>query len=255
VRLLLVEDDPRMASLLARGLRAESYAVDVAASAEDARWLARENPYDLVVLDVMLPDGDGLELCRSLRAEGCWAPVLVLTARGAVADRVRGLDAGADDYLVKPFAFEELLARLRALARRGAHERPPVLRVGALELDPATRQVRVAGRPVSLSPREFALLELFMRRPGEVLSRREILDHVWDWAYEGISNIVDVYVRYLRAKLGRGPGIPTIETVRGAGYVLRSESSTAAGLEGEEDPHPTAADRPRGGSPERLLVP
>ena len=221
MRLLLVEDDPRLAGLLQRGLRGEGYAVDVSATVDEGRWLAKENPYDALIFDVMLPDGDGFGLCRELRQAGDWTPVLMLTARDAVADRVQGLDAGADDYLVKPHSFDELAARVRALIRRGARERPAVLRVGTLTLDPASRSVTAGGRRLELTPKEFALLELFMRHPGEVLPRREILDHVWDWAYDGTSNVIDVYVRYLRQKLGDGPGQPVIEAVRGVGYSLR----------------------------------
>ena len=221
LRLLLVEDDTRLAGLLLRGLRAEGYAVDVAATAEEARWLATENPFDVLILDVMLPDGDGFTLCQGLRRAGNWTPVLMLTARDSVNDRVRGLDAGADDYLVKPHSFAELAARVRALVRRGRPERPAVLSVGSLSLDPATHGVRVDGRPVAVSAKEFALLELFMRQADRVLSRSEILDHVWDWAYDGTSNVIDVYVRYLRQKIGEGPGVPRIETVRGVGYSLR----------------------------------
>jgi two-component system, OmpR family, response regulator len=221
VRLLVVEDDTRLAGLVQRGLRGEGHAVDVAGTVEDGRWLAGVNPYDLLVIDVLLPDGDGFSLCRELRQANNWTPVLMLTARDAVADRVQGLDAGADDYLVKPYSFDELAARVRALVRRGNHERPAILALGALLLDPASRKVTAAGRDVELSPKEFALLELFMRHAGEVLGRSEILDHVWDWAYDGASNVIDVYVRYLRQKLGTGGGVPQIETVRGIGYVLR----------------------------------
>ena len=221
MRLLLVEDDTRLAGLLLRGLRAEGYAVDVAATAEEARWLATENPFDVLIFDVMLPDGDGFALCQELRQAGNWTPVLMLTARDSVNDRVRGLDAGADDYLVKPHSFAELAARVRALVRRGRPERPAVLSVGSLSLDPATHGVRVDGQPVAVSAKEFALLELFMRQADRVLSRSEILDHVWDWAYDGTSNVIDVYVRYLRQKIGEGPGVPRIETVRGVGYSLR----------------------------------
>jgi len=221
VRLLLVEDDTRLAGLLLRGLRAEGYAVDVAGTVEEARWLATENPFDVLIFDVMLPDGDGFTLCQELRQAGNWTPVLMLTARDSVNDRVRGLDAGADDYLVKPHSFAELAARVRALVRRGRAERPAVLSVGNLVLDPATHDVRVDGRPVTVSAKEFALLELFMRQSDRVLSRTEILDHVWDWAYDGTSNVIDVYVRYLRQKIGEGPGVPRIETVRGVGYALR----------------------------------
>ncbi len=221
MRLLIVEDDTRLGGLLKRGLAAEGYAVDAVGTAEDARYMAIENDYDGIVLDVMLPDGDGIEVCHDMRAAGRWSPVIILTARDAVEDRVRGLDVGADDYLVKPFSFAELAARLRALVRRGAHERPSVIRVGAIELDPAARAIRIDGRELELTLREYSLLELLVRRAGQVLSRTEIIEHVWDWAYDGASNVVDVYVRYLRIKLGEGPGIPVIETVRGVGYRLR----------------------------------
>ncbi len=222
LRLLLVEDDTRLAGLLLRGLHGEGYAVDAADTAQEARWLATENPYDVLIFDVMLPDGDGFTLCEELRRAGNWTPVLMLTARNAVSDRVRGLDAGADDYLVKPHSFAELAARVRALVRRGRPERPAQLEAGSLVLDPATHEATAGGRPLDLAPKEFALLELFMRRNGQVLTRSEILDHIWDWAYDGMSNVVDVYVRYLRQKIGTGPGLPRIETVRGVGYVLRA---------------------------------
>jgi two-component system OmpR family response regulator len=219
---LVVEDETKMASLLRRALEREGYAVDVAGTGEDALWLGTENNYDAIVLDVMLPPPDGFEVCRKLRARGRWAPVLLLTARDAVEDRVAGLDAGADDYLAKPFSFAELYARLRALTRRGARERPATLTVGDLVLDPAAHLVCRDGRPVDLSPKEFALLELFMRHPGEVLTRTQMLEHVWDFAYDGRSNVVDVYVRYLREKVDRPFGRESIETVRGVGYRLRS---------------------------------
>ena len=217
MRVLIVEDDLRMASLVRRGLTGEGLAADVAASGEDALGLAQAHPYDAIVLDVMLPGLDGFETCRRLRGSGVWTPVLMLTARDAVEDRVAGLDSGADDYLVKPFAFAELLARLRALARRGEGERPAVLAVGDLRLDPATRGVRRGETPIVLSTKEFALLEIFMRRPGQVLSRLELLEHAWDFAYENRSNVVDVYIRRLRRKIGPD----AVETVRGAGYRLR----------------------------------
>jgi two-component system OmpR family response regulator len=229
MRLLVVEDDARLADQLRRGLKAEGYAVDVAGNAEDARWFATENAYDAIVLDIGLPDGDGLALCADLRAARRWAPILILTARHAVPDRVRGLDAGADDYVLKPFSFTELAARIRALIRRGARERPTVIKVGSLELDPAQRTVRQNGRRITLPMREFSLLDLLMRRADEVLTRAEILEHVWDWAYEGTSNVVDWNVMALRQRLGKAPGMPRIETVRGVGYVLRSTGSVAEG--------------------------
>ena len=222
MRVLVVEDEEKMARLLERGLEEEGYAVDVARDGGEALWLGEETPYDAVILDLMLPDADGFEVCRRLREGGRWAPVLMLTARGAVTDRVHGLDAGADDYLTKPFSFEELLARLRALLRRGAGERPSVLRVGELTLDPATREVRRGDRSIDLTPKEFSLLEYLMRHPGQVLSRTEIREHVWDFAYEGDSNVIDVYIRYLREKVDRPFDRASIETVRGAGYRIRA---------------------------------
>jgi two-component system OmpR family response regulator len=224
MRVLVVEDEVKMAGLLKRALEEEGYAVDVAARGEDALWLGTENPYDAIVLDLMLPDLDGFEVSRKLREAGRWSPVLMLTARDAVADRVAGLDAGADDYLTKPFSFAELLARLRALMRRGAGERPSVLRVGDLELDPARRTVSRDGTSIDLTAREFALLEYLMRHPGEVLTRTQLIEHVWDFAYEGDSNVVDVYIRYLRNKVDRPFGNVSIRTVRGAGYRLEQET-------------------------------
>jgi two-component system, OmpR family, response regulator len=223
MRLLIVEDDVKMAALVRRGLAEEGAAVDVARSGEDALWMAASAPYDAVVLDVMLPGIDGFETCRRLRADGVWTPVLLLTARDAVEDRVAGLDGGADDYLTKPFSFAELSARLRALVRRGAKERPAVLEAGDLRLDPATRQAWRGGERIELSTKEFALLEAFMRRPGEVLSRLDLLEHAWDFGYENRSNVIDVYVRYLREKVDRPFGVKSIETVRGAGYRLRAD--------------------------------
>jgi two-component system OmpR family response regulator len=223
VRILVVEDELKMASLLRRGLAEEGHAVDLARSGNDAVWMAQATEYDAIVLDLMLPGVDGIEVCRRVRESGVWAPVLMLTARDAVADRVAGLDAGADDYLPKPFSFAELLARLRALARRGAVERPAVLEVGDLRLDPATHQTWRGATEIHLSAKEFALLETFMRRPGHVLSRLQLLEHAWDYAYENRSNVVDVYVRYLRDKIDRPFGRASLETVRGAGYRLRKD--------------------------------
>ena len=224
MRVLIVEDELKMASLVRRGLVEDGHVADVAGTGEDAIWMAQAHPYDAVVLDVMLPGLDGFETCRELRREGVWAPVLMLTARDGVDDRVAGLDAGADDYLVKPFSFAELLARLRALARRGAVERPTELEVDGLRLDPAKRRVWRGEQEIRLSPKEFALLEAFMRRPGQVLSRYQLLEHAWDFAYESRSNVVDVYVRYLREKVDRPFGTSSLETVRGVGYRLREEA-------------------------------
>jgi two-component system OmpR family response regulator len=223
MRVLIVEDELKMAALLQRGLRENGVAADVAEVGEDAVWMAGATEYDAIVLDVMLPGIDGFEVCRRLRDDGVRSPVLMLTARDAVDDRVRGLDTGADDYLVKPFSFAELSARLRALVRRGPVESAPVLCVGDLSLDPSTRQVRRGSAEISLSAREFALLETLMRHPGHVLDRLQLLDHVWDGDYENRSNVIDVYIRYLREKVDRPFGVVSIETVRGAGYRLRAD--------------------------------
>ncbi len=223
MRVLIVEDELRMASLIRRGLTNEGLAADVAEKGEDALWMARAHEYDVIVLDVMLPGISGFETCRRLRNSGVWAPVLMLTARDSVEDRVAGLDTGADDYLVKPFAFAELLARLRALARRGELERPSVLQVGDLRLDPATHEVWRGDAEIELSAKEFALLETFMRRPGEVLSRVQLLEHAWDFAYENRSNVIDVYVGHLRRKIDEPFDRRSLETVRGAGYRLRRD--------------------------------
>jgi two-component system OmpR family response regulator len=221
MRALVVEDEVKMAALIRRGLVEEGYAADVARTGEEALWMARATPYDAIVLDVMLPGRDGMEVCRSLRESGVWSPILMLTARDGVEDKVSGLDIGADDYLSKPFSFAELLARLRALTRRGPSERPAVLEVGTLRLDPATRQAWRGETEVDLSAKEFALLETFMRNAGDVLTRLDLLEHAWDYGYENRSNVVDVYVRYLRAKIDRPFGVDSIETVRGVGYRLR----------------------------------
>src|SRR6201988_2412586 len=223
MRVLVVEDEPRMARLLKRGLEEEGHAVDSAADGPEGLWLATQNPYAAIVLDVMLPGLDGFELCRKLRAAGVWPPVLMVTARDAVDDRVRGLDAGADDYLVKPFSLLELAARLRALARRDDRARPAVLAVGALNLDPASKRAWRGRTELQLSPKEFSLLELFLRHPGAVLTRSQILDAAWDFAYDGTSNVVDQYVTYLRKKIDVPFGRRDLETVRGMGYRLRQE--------------------------------
>jgi two-component system OmpR family response regulator len=225
MRVLVVEDDVRMAAAIRRGLQAETIVADVATRGEDALWMVGATEFDAVVLDVMLPGIDGFETCRRLRETGVWAPIIMLTARDSIEDRVQGLDQGADDYLVKPFSLAELLARLRALARRSPVERPTVLEVGDLRLDPATRQVWRGEHEISLSPKEFALMETFMRRAGEVLSRYQLLDLAWDYEYENRSNVVDVYVRYLREKIDRPFGVTSLETVRGAGYRLRQDGS------------------------------
>jgi two-component system, OmpR family, response regulator len=221
MRALVVEDEVKMAALIRRGLVEEGYAADVARTGEEALWMARATRYDAIVLDVMLPGRNGLEVCRSLRESGVWSPILMLTARDGVEDKVSGLDSGADDYLSKPFSFAELLARLRALTRRGPSERPAVLEVGTLRLDPATRQAWRGDAEIDLSAKEFALLETFMRNAGDVLTRLDLLEHAWDYGYENRSNVVDVYVRYLRAKIDRPFGVDSIETVRGVGYRLR----------------------------------
>ncbi|GAA4617122.1 two-component system response regulator TcrA [Actinoallomurus liliacearum] len=222
MRLLLVEDDPAMAATLQRALRGEGYAVDAVAGGTDALWSVSEIDYDVVVLDAMIPAPDGFEVCRRMREQGRWTPVLMLTARDAVPDRVRGLDAGADDYLTKPFALEELSARLRALIRRDPADRPAVLRVADLTLDPSTRSVRRGDVDIRLSPKEFELLHELMRRPDQILSRTHLIDHVWDFAYEGGSNVVDVYIRYLRDKVDRPFARDTIRTSRGVGYRIDS---------------------------------
>ncbi len=218
MRVLLVEDDIKLASMVRRGLRGDGTAVDVATKGEDALWMAGSTMYDAILLDVMLPGIDGFETCRRMRADGIWSPVLMLTARDSVEDRVAGLDGGADDYLTKPFSFTELRARLRALVRRGGTERPVVLEVGKFRLDPAAKRVWKAESEVALSPKEFALLEVLMRSPDEALSRFHLLEHAWEYEYENRSNVIAVYVNYLRNKLGAD----AIETVRGVGYRLNS---------------------------------
>jgi two-component system OmpR family response regulator len=223
VRVLVVEDDVRMAAAIRRGLRFEGLVVDIAADGEAALRTVGAVDYDAIVLDVMMPGLDGFQTCEQLRRDGVWVPVLMLTARDAVEDRVRGLDGGADDYLTKPFSLAELTARLRALVRRGPSERPTVLEAGELRLDPSTREVWRGDAEIQLSAREFALLETFMRRPGHVLTQTQLLEAAWDLGYEQRSNVVEVYVRYLRQKIDRPFGVESIETVRGAGYRLRKD--------------------------------
>jgi two-component system OmpR family response regulator len=222
MRVLIVEDEPKLAALIRAGLRERGFAVDHSDNGEDVLWMAGSTPYDAIVLDVMLPGIDGFEVCRRLRADEVWTPILMLTARDAIEDRVSGLDGGADDYLTKPFAFAELEARLRAMTRRGEEPRPAILESGDLVLDPAARTVRRATSEIDLSPIEFAMLETFMRHPGRALSRLQLLEHVWDGEYENRSNVVDVYVRYLRAKIDEPFGADSIETVRGIGYRWRA---------------------------------
>jgi DNA-binding response OmpR family regulator len=220
VRILVVDDDKHLARAVKRGLEAEGFAVDVAFDGSEGEWLATENPYDAMVLDVMLPGRNGYELCELLREAGNWTPILMLTAKNGVDDEARALDTGADDYLAKPFAYVVLVARLRALLRRGRDARPAVLEAGDLRLDPAAHQVRRGRQAVELTPRQFSLLEFLMRRPGEVLSKRVILEHVWDFAFEGDPNIVEVYVRQLRKRIDEPFGKACLQTVRGAGYRL-----------------------------------
>jgi two-component system OmpR family response regulator len=228
MRVLVVEDSAKMAGLLKLGLEREGYAVDVTASAVDAVWLACEHGYDAMVLDVILDaagqQADGFEVCRQLRQAGCWVPVLMVTARDAVRDRVSGLDAGADDYLPKPFHLPEFLARVRALIRRGAEARPAVLTVGDLSLDPARHEVRRAASLIGLTRTEFALLEYLMRHAGEALTRQRLIEHVWDYAFDGDPRIVDVYVRALREKIDRPYRRSSLQTVRGTGYRIHDDA-------------------------------
>ncbi len=224
MRLLVVEDEPGIAAFLKQGLTEEGYAVDVAEDGDQGVEFALSAPYDAIVLDLLLPRKNGWEVCAELRRRSIRTPILMLTARGAVEDRVRGLDTGADDYLLKPFAFPELLARLRALLRRPAISLPTRLQVRNLTLDPVTRRVERAGRPIELTPREFSLLELFMRHPGQVLSRTQIAEHVWDYNFYHQSNVVDVYVRYLRKKIDEGFRPRLIHTVRGVGYKMEARA-------------------------------
>jgi two-component system, OmpR family, response regulator len=227
MRVMLVEDDVRMAAAIRRGLRREGIVAELATGGIEALELASETEFDAAILDVMLPDLDGFETCRRLRERGLWTPVIMLTARDAVEDRVRGLNEGADDYLTKPFSLAELLARLRALTRRVPLERPAALRVGDLTLDPATRRVTRGETEVELTPREFSLLETFMRRPGQVLSQTQLLDSIWEGESSERSNVVEVYVRYLRHKIDRPFAVVSIETARGVGYRLRKDGGAS----------------------------
>ena len=223
MRVLIVEDQVRLAGLLRRALRGAGEAADVAVRGEDALWMASSTRYDAILMDVMLPGIDGFEACRRLREDGVWTPILMLTARGAIEDRVAGLDGGADDYVAKPFDLAELMARLRALARRGEIERPAQPRVGGLRIDPASRRAWRGEEEIELSSKEFALLEVFMRSPDVVLSRYDLLEAAWDSGYENRSNVISVHIRALREKIDRPFGLHSIETVRGAGYRLRSD--------------------------------
>ena len=223
MRVLVVEDEKRLAAGLKKGLEAEGFAADVALDGTDGLWMAREHPYDAIVLDIMLPGVNGYRICATLREEGNWTPILMLTAKDGEFDEAEALDTGADDYLTKPFSSVVLVARLRALIRRGAGERPTVLSAGDLRYDPAARRAWRGDVEVSLTARETALLEFLLRRKGDVVSKTEILDHVWDYGFEGDLNIVEVYVRHLRNKLDRPFGRSAIETVRGAGYRLEAD--------------------------------
>jgi two-component system OmpR family response regulator len=220
MRVLVVDDEKGLARGLKRGLEAEGFAVDVALTGADGLWMAKENPYDAIVLDIMLPGINGYKVCAELRESGVWTPILMLTAKDGDLDEAEALDIGADDYLTKPFSFVVLVARVRAMLRRGAHERPPVVEVGDLRVDPAARRCRRGETPIELTTREFSLLEYLVRNAGTVVSKREILDHVWDYDFEGEPNIVEVYIGRLRRKIDVPFGRSSIETVRGAGYLM-----------------------------------
>ena len=220
MRVLVVEDEKRLAAGLKKGLEAEGFATDVALNGTDGLWMAREHPYGVIVLDIMLPGINGYRVCATLREEGIWTPILMLTAKDGELDEAEALDTGADDYLTKPFSYVVLVARLRALIRRGTRERPAILEAGDLRFDPGSRKAWRAGIEVDLTAREMALLEFLLRRKGDVLAKREILEHVWNYDFEGDPNIVEVYVRHLRNKLDRPFARGAFETVRGAGYRL-----------------------------------
>jgi DNA-binding response OmpR family regulator len=222
MRILVVDDDRRLSAVIKRGLLEEAYAVDLAYDGEEGEYMAEVNPYDLIILDIMLPGKDGIEICRDLRAKKVNTPILMLTAKDTVEDRVKGLDVGADDYLVKPFAFNELLARVRAMLRREGMSKSPELRVGDLTLDTLTRQVRRGERPVELTTKEYVILEYFMRHPNVVVTRTMIEEHAWDYDFDSLSNLVDVYIRRLRRKIDNEGEDSLIQTVRGAGYRLKA---------------------------------
>ncbi len=224
MKILVVEDEVRVSQFMQKGLREEGHAVDVAADGEEGGFLAEVNDYDLIILDLMLPKKNGLVMCREIRDRGVSTPVLMLTARDSVEDRVRGLDAGADDYLVKPFAFEELLARVRALLRRSSETRSPILTLADLELDPMSRMVKRAGKGIRLTTKEYALLEYMMRNPRKVLSRTLIGEHVLDMNFDPESNVIDVYISHLRAKIDRDFDPPLLYTLRGQGYILTDQA-------------------------------
>ena len=225
VRILVVEDEQHLAAGLKKGLDAEGFAADIAATGTDGLWMARENTYDAIVLDIMLPGINGFKICSTLREEGNWTPILMLTAKDGDLDEAEALDLGADDYLTKPFSYVVLIARLRALLRRGAPERPSVLEADDLRLDPSSRRVWRRGQEIHLTARETSLLEFLLRRTGEVVSKRDVLDHVWDYDFEGDPNIVEVYIRHLRNKLDRPFDRASIQTVRGSGYRLVAEKT------------------------------
>ena len=227
MKILVVEDEQRVAQFIQKGLKEEGHAVDCAYDGEEGGFLAEVNEYDLIILDLMLPKKSGLTVCAEIRDRGVSTPVLMLTARDAVQDKVRGLDAGADDYLTKPFVFEELLARVRALLRRGSESKAPVLKILDLELDPMSRRVLRGGKPIRLTTKEYALLEYMMRNPDRVLSRTRIGEHVWDMNFDPESNVIDVYVSHLRNKVDKGFKVPLIHTLRGQGYMLTEDAPPA----------------------------
>ena len=248
MRLLLVEDDARIARFVAKGLREHAYAVDVVANGDDALYQAAINTYDLIVLDVMIPGRDGFAVCRELRAAGQKIPILMLTAKDAVEDRIAGLDFGADDYLTKPFEFRELLARLRALLRRSGELRPPRIAVADLVLDTAARSVSRAGADVPMTTKEYALLEYLARNVGRVVGRAEIAEHVWEETFDPFSNLIEVYVNRLRRKIDAGRATPLLQTRRGAGYILGDAADSHRDETGKQDAKRNASNRSAAGS-------